>query len=816
MKRILVASVVAVLAVATGNTQPASPKGLQDEGTFGLYVNEERIGTLTFKLGADGSFTNEAVLGIAGQTATTVDTVVVDADGRWTRLETRGAQGTITTIREGDTAKRTFKEKTDIITVKPGAVLFSNYGPALMSVMLRQYDRAKGGKQALSVIVLPGAAVGGSLELKETVERSVAGKDLPLDHFLFEMAGIELHLYADATGKLYLAEVPQQRAAYVRDGYESLRKATDTDTLISKPTFDIVAEQVMAPARDGVRLATAVWRPKGEGRFPVVLIRTPYKKEMLELNAKFYARRGYAVAVQDCRGRFGSEGTWEPFVHERKDGYDAVEWAAAQPWSNGKVGMIGGSYVGWVQWWAAVERPPHLVTIVPNVSPPDPFYNIPYEYGTFFVLGAIWWADILESNATADLSGAAMSRIGEKKYMQLLRPLPVIDLDRAILGKENAYWRTWIRHPDNDAYWARANFLDELKRARIPVFHQSGWFDGDGIGTKLNYQRMAAAGHPNQKLIVGPWGHTDTATRRLGNRDFGAQAIVDLQRQYLRWFDYWLKGTDNGILKEPLVKIYVMGANRWLEGTTYPLPETRFEKWYLTSSAGANTSKGDGRLTTEAPPARSKPDTYVYDPGDPTPDPRFYEVSAEEEKTTRTAAERRAAADAYHEHVTTERRDMLVYQTEPLTAPLTIAGPISAVLHASTSGRDTDWFMNLVEIDAKGKTFWLCTGRIRARYRTSMAKPVLLKPGQPYQYTLDLWHTGIRIPEGSRLRVEVSSAQYPTFSRNLNTGGHNEVETKYVSATQTIYHDAKRPSHIVLPVIPERTTTPTARSETRR
>jgi putative CocE/NonD family hydrolase len=801
MNRLLAVAAVALLAAPLARTQSGSLKGFADEGTFGLYVNEERIGTLTFKWSADGSFTNEAVLNMAGQSVTTVDTIAVDAGGRWTTLETKSPAGVATTIREGDFAKRTIKEKTDIIAVKPGAGLFSNYGPALMATIVRQYDRAKGGKQAIDVIIVPGAPVQGSVEHKETVERSAAGKDLTLDHYQFDMIGIALHVYADAGGKIYVAEVPQQRAAYVRDGYEALRKPAAPDPSVSAPTFDIVQEQVMAPMRDGVRLATGLWRPKADGRFPVVLIRTPYKKENAELTAKFYARRGYAVAVQDCRGRFGSQGTWEPFVHERKDGYDAVEWAAAQPWSNGKVGMIGASYAGWVQWWAAVERPPHLVTIVPNVSPPDPFYNIPYEYGTFFLLGAIWWADILESNATADISGATMGRIGEKKYMDLLRPLPVIELDKAILGRENAYWRRWITQPPGDPYWGRATFLDELKRARIPVFHQSGWFDGDGIGTKLNYERMAAAGHPHQKLILGPWGHTDTATRTIGNRDFGPQAIVDLQRDYLRWFDYWLKGTDNGILKDPLVKIFVMGSNRWLEGPSYPLPGTQFQKWFFASAGKANSSKGDGRMTTDPPAPKSEADTYVYDPGDPTPDPRYYEVSAEEEKKVRTVAERRREANEYHEKVVSSRPDVLVYQTEPLTAPLTIAGPVSAVLHASSSARDTDWFMNLVEVDAKGRTFWLCTGRLRARYRMSMSKPSLLKPGQTYEYRLDLWHTGITVPAGSRLRVEIASAQYPTFSRNLNTGGHNEIETTFVKATQTIFHDAKRPSHVLLPVV---------------
>ncbi len=797
------AAVIGAVLCAGAYAQPASLAGFKDEGTFHLFVNEERIGTMKFKWSSDGAFQNEAVLSMAGQSVTTVDTITVDAEGRWTRLEIKAPTGTVTAVREGDTARRTFKEKTEIIKVKPGSVLFANYGPALMGMAVRNYDRAKGGKQPLDVVILPGVAMEGSIEFKSRVERTVAGKDLSLDHFVFTIVGIEIMLYTDSDAKVYLGEVPVQKAAYVREGYEALRKPAVDDPLVSKAQYDVIAEQMMAPMRDGVKLATAVWRPKAEGKFPSILIRTPYKKEMSELNARFYARRGYAVAVQDCRGRFGSEGTWEPFMHERKDGYDAVEWTAAQPWSNGKVGMIGGSYVGWVQWWAAAERPPHLVTIVPNVAPPDPFYNIPYEHGAFFILGAIWWADILESNATADLSGVAMSKIGEKKYNELLRPLPVIELDKAILGKENPYWRKWISHPSNDSYWARANFLDDLKNVSIPVFHQSGWFDGDGIGTKLNYLRMKESGHRNQKLIVGPWGHTDTASRRLGDRDFGAQAVIDLQRDYLRWFDYWLKGNDSGILKDPLVKIFAMGSNKWLEGPSYPLPQTRFERWYLASAGGANTSKGDGRLTKDAPPAKAPADRYVYDPGDPTPDPRYYEETAEEEKQVKTADQRKKEREGYHEKISQERRDMLVYQTEPLKEPLTIAGPVSAVLYASSSARDTDWFMNVVEVDKEGKIFWLCSGRVRARFRNTTKKPELLKPGRTYEYRLDLWHTGITLPAGHRLRVEVASAQYPLWSRNLNTGGHNEVETKYVKAEQTIFHDAKRPSHLLLPVIPD-------------
>jgi len=277
----------------------------------------------------------------------------------------------------------------------------------------------------------------------------------------------------------------------------------------------------------------------------VILVRTPYKKEMLEVQGRFYARRGYAYAVQDCRGRFGSPGVWEPFINEPKDGYDTIEWLAAQPWSSGKVGMIGGSYVGWVQWWAASLRPPHLVTIIPNVAPPDPFYNIPTSTAC-----SSFWRHLVGGYPGEQRHrrhfGSYYPQHRREEVHATAPPLPVIDLDKAVLGKENPYWRKWIQHPVNDAYWEQANFLDRLKDVNIPVFHQSGWFDGDGIGSKLNYLRMKESGHPNQKLVLGPWGHTDTAMRRIGEHDFGPQAILDLQRDYLRWFDYCSRESTTG------------------------------------------------------------------------------------------------------------------------------------------------------------------------------------------------------------------------------------------------------------------------------
>jgi putative CocE/NonD family hydrolase len=781
---------------------PASLSGFEDEGAFSVYRNEERLVTMTCKWQKDGTFDSTSVLALAGQKVTQKLHITPDKDGRWTKMTFDTPLGPSVFERTQDGAQHTQK-KTTSINLKPDTRLFENFSPALLSQAVRHYDQTKGGKQKAPVLILNGGIIlDFTLERKDRVERSIGGKDVKFTRYAYSIAGTDLILWIEESGKLDFAEVPAQHVVYVRDGFELLRRAPESDPLLSSAKYTVsVKRNVEVPMRDGTPLKTDVYLPQTEARFPLILIRTPYKKDVEELKANYYARRGYAVAVQNCRGRFGSSGTWEPFIHEAKDGHDAIEWLAKQPWCNGKVGMIGGSYLGWVQWWAARERPPHLVTIIPNVSPPDPFYNLPYEYGVFFLQPAIWWAEVLDKEATADISGAAMSSIMEKKYQKLLRDLPVIDLDKKVLGRENPFWRKWIAHPVNDDYWAQANFLDSLKDVRLPVFHQSGWFDGDGIGSKLNYLRMAACGHPNQKLILGPWGHTDEAiTGRMGDHDFGPDAILDLERAYLRWFDYWLKGIDNGIIREPLVRIFVMGSNQWLEGKTYPLPETRFEKWYLSGSGHANTSKGDGRFSAELPPADAPADHYTYDPGDPTPRPDFYEEPDEPTKV-QSVEEKLKAAEAYHLQVTQSRKDILVYTSEPMRQPLTFAGPLSAVLYASSSARDTDWFMRLIEVDKAGKLFPLVEGKIRARFRRSTQTPELLEPNKVYEYTLDLWQTGITIPSGHRLRVEVASASFPLFSRNLNTGGHNEIETRYVKADQAIYHNQQYPSHVLLPVI---------------
>jgi putative CocE/NonD family hydrolase len=790
--------------------KPLPISGFEESGKFKLVVQDTEVGVVEYSLTAEGNYKRKFTLSMAGQEAEFDFQITSNKKGEWETMEIVAPTETVTVKRLNDKAEYHLKRKDETYSVKltDRHIPYDNYGPVFESLMLREYDMEKKGVQKFSRFLVPSRVEDVELEYLGREIRTVKDKEMSFNRFNFDFMGLEIHIWADDNHRLYMMDVPIQHASYIREGFEDLLAVTVEDPLLSKPQYDVRRETVMVPMRDGVELATDLYFPKAEDkRLPVILVRTPYKKDMEELTGNYYSKRGYIVAIQDCRGRFASEGTWEPFIYEPKDGHDTIEWLGTQEWSTGKVGMIGGSYVGWVQLWAASENPPHLTTIIPNVAPPDPFYNIPYEYGSFFILGAIWWAEILETEATGDISGQTMARIDERKYEKILKSLPVIDLDKKILEKENTYWRKWIEHNTNDEYWHQANFMEKLKNLDIPVFLQSGWFDGDGIGSKLNYEALKKSKNENIKIILGPWGHTAQSSSRLGDYDFGKEAAPDLQVLYLRWFDYWLKGVDNKIIEEPLAQYFVMFSNKWLKGDTYPLPETRFTKFYLNSTEGANTSKGDGVLCTELPETGKEYDQYIYDPADPTPWPEYYfkseeEIKKEKDKTI-DVEEYRNKVRAFHNKVSDSRGDILVYQTEPLEESVSIAGPVSAVLYASTSAKDTDWFITLMDVDPEenNRIFHLTRGTIRARFRNSMEKPEFLEKNKVYRYEIDMWQTGITFRKGHRIRIEVSSALFPMFSRNLNTGGHNEMETEYKSATQKIYHSKEYHSHILLPVV---------------
>jgi len=545
---------------------------------------------------------------------------------------------------------------------------------------------------------------------------------------------------------------------------------------------------IQIPMRDGIKLATDLYFPKIEnGPFPVILMRTPYNKVILKAYGDYFSKNGFVYAIQDVRGRFESQGDWEPFINEGEDGYDTIEWLAAQDWSTGKIGMYGGSYSGSVQYTAAILKPPHLVTLIPNITPAMPFDNMPYEGGVLVMGGDIRWADIVENAKTvADMQNKA-KEVFTKDWNSLLSYLPVIDLDKKILGKETPYWRRWVEHNTDDSYWEKVNYLKKLQELDIPVFLQSGWFDPGNRGTKLAYSHLKQSKNKYIKMIMGPWEHTDQSSKYLYGQDLGEAADIGLMDLYIKWFDFWLKGEDNGIISDPLVQVFNFGPNNWLKADTYPLPDTSFVKYYISSEKGANTSHGDGKLQIQKSSSPRQYDTYSYDPGDPSP--CFIDFL------------KKRALENY-KNLVGSREDILVYETAPFEQPLTIAGPLSAVLYASSSAKDTDWCVTLYTVAENGEInpMGMTWGVLRARFRNSMSVPEFMEKDKVYKFSIDLSHTGNTFSKGERIRMEIASASFPEYSRNLNAGGHNEMETEYVSAVQRIYHTKEYPSHLLLPV----------------
>jgi len=531
-------------------------------------------------------------------------------------------------------------------------------------------------------------------------------------------------------------------------------------------------------ARDGTTLMNLVVRPVGDGPFPVILDRTPYGRRNGTGTGRFFAQRGYIFVSQDVRGRFGSDGVFRDLAGQDTDGYDAVEWAAALPGSTGKVGMIGGSYEGWTQWYAAVMQPPHLAAIVPIVSPPDPWLNVPYWNMTFITAG-VAWACLVSDKTNQDISHLDVEHG--------MRILPVREMPSRMGCRSQSYWNDWISHTALDDYWRGVSYQSRVPNVRVPALGISGWYDDDGNGTTTNFIALGRApNHPVERMVLGPWSHRGTPD--LLNGEFGDQAYVSHNRLALRWFDHWLKGVDNGVDREPPLSLFIMGDNVWRSENEWPLARTRWTKFYLHSRGRANTSSGDGMLDTLAPRVE-RSDTFTYDPGDPTPyivDPRELELNLNEDYAATHAG----------------RHDVLVYTSAPLAVDLEVTGPLSVTLWAATDARDTDWHAMLLDVQSDGRAFRVQDGIMRARFREGFDRVAFPPRNQAVRYTIDLWHTGLVFKAGHRIRVAVASAAFPKYGRNLNTGGDNNADSTFVSAHQRILHDRAHPSYITLPVIP--------------
>jgi len=543
----------------------------------------------------------------------------------------------------------------------------------------------------------------------------------------------------------------------VRGGSRLVLTMTRLAMVLPLASFLVFTEpkEALVPMRDGVRLALDLYFPSGPSNgLPVVLERTPYNKAIFGPLAKFWTERGYVYAIQDVRGRFRSEGRFEPWLREGPDGFDTIEWLARQPWSSGKVGTIGGSYNAMVQWQAAVERPPHLAAMVVKVSSTD---RTPYDQGVLDYQGRMLWLHLIRRQKPEDSSPLTALESFFPAFAKAFGDLPVAGQDLKVFGRVDEIWRRFCSEgPDSD-YWKPVRYLSKVDRVTVPVLHQSGWFDDNGLGTKLNYLAMIKAGAKNQRLIIGPWAHTDTGREQRG-RDFGEAAVLDLEQEYANWFAHWLKG--EAAPRGDPVKLFVMGENRWMTAASYP-PPGRPKKYFLGSKFALLPDRGDSRRGS---------DQYVYDPGDPTPSPRLLGDEME----------------SHYSELLRERKDIVAYRSAPIQESFKILGPMSAVINVSSDVPETDVFVRISEEDPSHGHFLLAEGISRVRFQGT----------KPARVEVDLWHTAIRIAQGNRLVIDIASASFPVYARNLNTGENSLTGTVYRKAKVAVHWSAEFPSFV--------------------
>lgn len=546
--------------------------------------------------------------------------------------------------------------------------------------------------------------------------------------------------------------------------------------LSAAPDQISTARDVAVPMRDGVRLSANVFRPEAPGRYPTILVRTPYGKgSAISPNYAPFVERGYAVVVQDVRGRYASEGVFRPLEQEPADGGDTLDWIARQPWSDGKIGMLGGSYLGIVQWKVAALNNPHLKAIFPSVSGCDDYLDRFYSPGGAMKLGQrlLWMSENL------------CAPHFHPDFAKFVLHLPLRTADVAATGQTSSMFQEAVAHPAYDSFWKSISVREQLDKIRVPVFSVGGWFDNFVESDLLAYQRLRGNSGVH-RILIGPWPHNMAA--KLDGVDFGPKSDVPMRAIQLQWFDQFLKGKDTPLLSQPPVRIFVMGVNHWREEREWP-PRAHLQRFYLESRGRANTLAGDGQLRLRTPAGAA--DRFVFDPQDPVPtaggavccNPKVFPWGPRDQRAVE------------------QRRDVLVYSTAPLPGDVEVVGPVRVVLYAATSARDTDFTAKLVDVLPDGRAQNLTDGILRLRYRQSLEKPELAQPGDIYKLTIDAGVTGNVFQKGHRIRIEISSSNFPRFDRNPNTGGPVADATELRKATQTVYHDARRPSYLLLPVL---------------
>jgi putative CocE/NonD family hydrolase len=547
---------------------------------------------------------------------------------------------------------------------------------------------------------------------------------------------------------------------------------------------EVKTETVSVPMRDGTKLATDIYFDDAVTKAPVILTRTPYDRTKQKGAGEKWAKAGYIFIAQDCRGKFASEGTFAPYNNEGQDGYDTIEWITRQPWCSGRVGMMGGSYVGAVQWQAAVENPPGLAAIAPQATWSS-FYRNLYLGGSVRLALIAGW---ITGNSPKP-EGAKPNDLNDA-FMRL----PLGDVDNTI-GWDMPWLDAFLTHPEPNGFWTRLDLTPRLPELQLPALHVVGYYDFFSRESVDNFvilqkQALDPKTRQQQRLILGPWDHGSVGKSKVAEVDFGPQAAVDTFALQIDWFDRHLKQDPAAQAKPfPPVRYFSMGDNVWHDAQTWPPEGFTATLFYLRSAGKANTRQGDGRLSREAPTQDEPSDTFRADPASPTPSC----------PVTEARPIKAAVWGPVDQSANENRDDVLVYTSEPLTEPLTFAGNAEAKLHVSTDTPDADWAVKLIDVHPDGFAQNIARGILRGRYRTSLLKPELMKPGQVYEITVDLGPVAATIAKGHQLRVDISGADFPLYDRNPNTaeGIHSN---KTAIATEQVHHRTGALSRIVLPV----------------
>jgi len=566
----------------------------------------------------------------------------------------------------------------------------------------------------------------------------------------------------------------------------------------TSPAPYVKALHVRVPMRDNVRLDTNVFHPEGGGRFPTVLLRTPYGKGPdLPAGYQSFINHGYAVVLQDVRGRYASGGVFDALNQEGPDGYDTLNWIAAQPWSDGQIGMIGGSYLGIAQWRVAQLNNPHLKAIFPVVSGSDEYFDRYYSRGGALKLGhrMLWLSDNLTAPGTA-----------KPKFADYIYHLPLRTIDRAATRQTLGFYQTILNHPSYDSFWKGLSVLENIGQVKVPVFAVGGWYDNfaeSDLEAFAALRKLSGKFDGRHRIMIGPWAHNMSTP--FPDVTYGDDSSSPIRSYQIEWFDHWLKGAPEDArpfspetwhavraeVDEAPVHIFVMGVNRWRDEPAWPLARARNTPFYLASAGAANTLSGNGSLEPK-PQHANTPDQFTYDPRNPVPthggavccDPKIFPWGPMDQRPVE------------------KRKDVLVYTSAPLKQDLEVTGQVRVVLYASTSAMDTDFTAKLVDVFPNGEARNLTDGILRIRYRHGLDKPELADAGEVYPLTIDAGVTSNVFLAGHSIRLEVSSSNFPRFDRNPNTGRAIADESTLKKAQQTVYHSRQYPSHILLPVIP--------------